>query len=67
MPARSPREAVGARNLDLTKQQETTAPSDPKNQTPAQPALGDFAPKLVGLTHAVLFGDVWQRGRTEPA
>jgi hypothetical protein len=48
-----PEKRSGARNLDLTKQQETTAPSDPKNQTPAQRALGDFAPKLVGLTHDV--------------
>ncbi len=31
-------------------------------QTPAQRAIGDFAPKLVDLTDAVLFGDVWERG-----
>jgi 4-carboxymuconolactone decarboxylase len=42
-------------------------PSDPKNQTPAQRALGDFAPKLVGLTDDVLFGDVWQRGELSAA
>lgn len=30
-------------------------------QTPAQRALGDFAPKLVDLTDNVLFGDVWER------
>lgn len=29
--------------------------------TPAQRAIGDFAPKLVELTDAVLFGDVWAR------
>jgi len=30
-------------------------------QTPAQRAIGDFAPKLVELTDDVLFGDVWER------
>lgn len=29
--------------------------------TPAQRAIGDFAPKLVELTDDVLFGDVWAR------
>ena len=29
--------------------------------TPAQRAIGDFAPKLVSLTDDVLFGDVWAR------
>jgi 4-carboxymuconolactone decarboxylase len=29
--------------------------------TPAQKAIGDFAPKLVSLTDDVLFGDVWER------
>ena len=29
--------------------------------TPAQRAIGDFAPKLVELTDDVLFGDVWRR------
>src|SRR5215204_4370275 len=29
--------------------------------TPAQRAVGDFAPKLVELTDNVLFGDVWER------
>jgi 4-carboxymuconolactone decarboxylase len=29
--------------------------------TPAQRAIGDFAPKLVELTDNVLFGDVWER------
>ena len=29
--------------------------------TPAQRAIGDFAPKLVSLTDDVLFGDVWER------
>lgn len=29
--------------------------------TPAQAAIGDFAPKLVELTDDVLFGDVWER------
>jgi 4-carboxymuconolactone decarboxylase len=35
--------------------------SDPENLTPAQRAVGDFAPKLVSLTDDVLFGDVWER------
>ncbi|SDL90922.1 carboxymuconolactone decarboxylase family protein [Arthrobacter sp. ok362] len=30
-------------------------------QSPAQRAIGDFAPKLVDLTEDVLFGDVWER------
>ena len=30
-------------------------------QSPAQRAIGDFAPKLVDLTDGVLFGDVWER------
>lgn len=29
--------------------------------TPAQRAIGDFAPKLVELTDDVLFGDIWER------
>jgi 4-carboxymuconolactone decarboxylase len=29
--------------------------------TPAQKAIGDFAPKLVSVTDDVLFGDVWER------
>jgi len=29
--------------------------------SPAQRAIGDFAPKLVDLTDEVLFGDVWER------
>ncbi len=29
--------------------------------TPAQRAIGDFAPKLVDLTDNVLFADVWSR------
>ena len=28
--------------------------------TPAQKAVGDFAPKLVELTDDILFGDVWK-------
>jgi 4-carboxymuconolactone decarboxylase len=35
--------------------------SDPDDLTPAQRAIGDFAPKLVSLTDDVLFGDVWER------
>lgn len=31
------------------------------DQTRAQQAIGDFAPKLVDLTDNVLFGDVWER------
>ena len=34
---------------------------DPDQQTPAQRAIGDFAPKLVSLTDDVLFGDIWER------
>ena len=30
-------------------------------QTPAQQAVGDIAPKLAQLTDDVLFGDVWKR------
>jgi 4-carboxymuconolactone decarboxylase len=30
-------------------------------QTPAQRAVGDIAPKLAELTDNVLFGDVWER------
>jgi 4-carboxymuconolactone decarboxylase len=30
-------------------------------KTPAQKAIGDFAPKLVSLTDDVLFGDIWER------
>jgi 4-carboxymuconolactone decarboxylase len=36
--------------------------TEPKEQTPAQKLIGDFAPKLVELTDDVLFGDVWARG-----
>ena len=35
--------------------------SDSQAKTPAQKAIGDFAPKLVSLTDEVLFGDVWER------
>jgi 4-carboxymuconolactone decarboxylase len=35
--------------------------SDSQAMTPAQKAIGDFAPKLVSLTDEVLFGDVWER------
>ena len=34
--------------------------------TPAQRAIGDFAPKLVELTDDVLFGDVWKRTELSP-
>ncbi|MFD8651252.1 carboxymuconolactone decarboxylase family protein [Streptomyces mirabilis] len=34
--------------------------------TPAQKALGAFAPKLVELTDEVLFGDVWERPGLSP-
>ncbi len=34
---------------------------DSQAMTPAQKAIGDFAPKLVSLTDDVLFGDVWER------
>ena len=37
--------------------------TDADNLTPAQRAIGDFAPKLVSLTDEVLFGDVWERDR----
>jgi len=32
-----------------------------KTQTPAQKALGNFAPKLAELTDGVLFADIWER------
>ena len=35
--------------------------SEPKEPSPAQKLIGDFSPKLVELTDAVLFGDVWER------
>ena len=35
--------------------------SNDKPMSPAQKALGDFAPKLVALTNQVLFADVWER------
>ena len=35
--------------------------SNTDDLTPAQRAIGDFAPKLVSLTDDVLFGDVWER------
>ena len=35
--------------------------SDSQAMTPAQKAIGDFAPKLVSLTDDVLFGDIWER------
>jgi len=35
--------------------------SEPKELTPAQKLVGDFAPKLAELTDDVLFGDVWER------
>jgi 4-carboxymuconolactone decarboxylase len=34
--------------------------------TPAQRAIGDFAPKLVELTDDVLFGDIWERPGLAP-
>lgn len=34
--------------------------------TPAQRAIGDFAPKLVELTDDILFGDVWKRTELSP-
>jgi 4-carboxymuconolactone decarboxylase len=35
--------------------------TDAENLTPAQRAIGDFAPKLVSLTDDILFGDIWER------
>ena len=35
--------------------------SDSQAVTPAQKAIGDFAPKLVSLSDDVLFGDVGER------
>jgi 4-carboxymuconolactone decarboxylase len=40
--------------------------TDSTEQTPAQRAIGDFAPKLVELTDDVLFGDVWARTELSP-
>ncbi|MFD9193749.1 carboxymuconolactone decarboxylase family protein [Streptomyces phaeochromogenes] len=33
----------------------------PEQESAAQKALGDIAPKMVELTDSVLFGDVWER------
>jgi 4-carboxymuconolactone decarboxylase len=35
--------------------------TDADKLTPAQRAIGDFAPKLVSLTDDILFGDIWER------
>ena len=43
----------------------TPEPATPE-PTPAQRAIGDFAPKLVELTDDVLFGDVWKRAELSP-
>ena len=40
--------------------------TEPKEHTPAQKLIGDFAPKLVELTDDVLFGDVWARAELSP-
>jgi 4-carboxymuconolactone decarboxylase len=40
---------------------DTPTPNLNPTQTPAQRAIGDFAPKLVALTDDVLFGDIWER------
>jgi 4-carboxymuconolactone decarboxylase len=40
--------------------------TESKEPTPAQRAIGDFAPKLVELTDDVLFGDVWARPELSP-
>jgi 4-carboxymuconolactone decarboxylase len=40
--------------------------TDTNEQTPAQRAIGDFAPKLVELTDEVLFGDIWERPELSP-
>jgi 4-carboxymuconolactone decarboxylase len=40
---------------------ETEKMTDSQAQTPAQKAIGDFAPTMVSLTDDVLFGDVWER------
>ena len=40
--------------------------SEPKEQSPAQQLVGDFAPKLAELTDDVLFGDVWAREELSP-
>ncbi|HTG70362.1 MAG TPA: carboxymuconolactone decarboxylase family protein [Candidatus Udaeobacter sp.] len=40
--------------------------STSKEPSAAQKLLGDFAPKLVGLTDDVLFGDVWGRNELSP-
>ena len=40
--------------------------SEPKEQSRAQPLMGDFAPKLAELTDDVLYGDVWKRTELSP-
>jgi 4-carboxymuconolactone decarboxylase len=51
-------------SADLNRKSSRTLPRGKitvTEQTPAQRAVGDFAPKLVELTDNVLFGDVWER------
>ena len=40
--------------------------SEPKELSPAQKLVGDFAPKLAQLTDDILFGDVWERAELSP-
>lgn len=40
--------------------------SEPKEQSPAQKLMGEFAPKLAELTDDVLFSDVWERAELSP-
>lgn len=50
---------LGASVMPSTAKAQTSA--QPAQQTPAQRAMGDIAPKLADITDKVLFGDVWER------
>ena len=58
------RRAPRPMSLPKPRRDEMSNIDDP---TPAQRAIGDFAPKLVSLTDDVLFGDVWARARAVAA
>ena len=60
MPTRGKTSAAAPTSTSDVK--ESTVPEP----TPAQRAIGDFAPKLVELTDDVLFGDVWKRTELSP-
>jgi hypothetical protein len=64
-----PRRDSGAgrsRNPSLTTLPEEEAMSESETQIRVQQVIGDCAPKLVPLTHEVLFGDIWARTELSP-